>query len=100
MVCRDSSTQKARNISPLLLDTPEENALNAIGEAYRARRQSLALRSLTRVPPTVEEVEKLHSLHLHYGHGGSAVLQPGEERVWMGDTKVEVSQIMFPQDRK
>jgi acyl-coenzyme A thioesterase 9 len=102
MVCRDAFTHRARDVPALVLESEEEKALHAIGEAHRAKRQSLALRALTRVPPTSAEAETLHRLHLRYGSDNvnETVLQAGEERVWMGDTKVEVSQIMFPQDRK
>jgi acyl-coenzyme A thioesterase 9 len=102
MVCRDAFTHKARDINPLQIETAEDKALNTIGESHRTKRQSLALRSLSRVPPTQAEAEVLHKLHLEYGKVrlDETMLQHGEERVWMGDTKLEVSQVMFPQDRK
>jgi acyl-coenzyme A thioesterase 9 len=102
MVCRDAFTHKARAVNPLVLESAEEHALNAIGEAHRAKRQSLALRSLSRVPPTSAEAAKLHQLNLMYGaeRTSETLLQTGEERVWMGDTKLEISAVMFPQQRK
>jgi acyl-coenzyme A thioesterase 9 len=99
MVCRDAHTHKARAVNPLVLNSDAERALHAIGQEYRNRRQSSALRSLSRVPPTNAEVATLHQLQLEYG-ADHVILQAGEERVWMGDTKLEISQIMFPQQRK
>lgn len=69
--------------------------------AHKNRRQSLAARSLTRVPPTSVEAETLHNFYLNYGQeSGNNLLQAGEERVWMGDTTLEVCQLMLPQQRK
>ncbi|EIN05854.1 Thioesterase/thiol ester dehydrase-isomerase [Punctularia strigosozonata HHB-11173 SS5] len=98
MVCRDARTHKARAIPGLKLETPEDEALHAIGEAHKSRRQSLAQRSLERVPPTSEEAADLHAFYLKYGNGD---FHPGngEERVWMGDTTIEKCLLMFPQER-
>lgn len=60
------------------------------------RRQSLALRSLSRVPPSSTEAEALHSFYLKYGQD----TQDSDKRVWMGDTKLEKCMLMFPQERK
>lgn len=32
MVCRDASTKKARQVNPLMYNTPEEKALYDLGE--------------------------------------------------------------------
>lgn len=32
MVCRDAFTQRAREVNPLIVSTPEEKALHAMGE--------------------------------------------------------------------
>jgi acyl-coenzyme A thioesterase 9 len=75
--------------------------IHALFIAHKSRRQSLALRSLTRVPPSSREAEALHNFYLAYGQeGGEDMLQAGEERVWMGDTRQEVCQLMLPQQRK
>lgn len=62
------------------------------------RRQSLALRSLSRVPPSSSEAEELHSFYLKYGREEQP--DDGAERVWMGDTITEKTMLMFPQERK
>lgn len=61
------------------------------------RRQLHALRSLSRVPPSLSEAEDLHSFHLKYGR---ETPDDGTERVWMGDTTSEKTMLMFPQERK
>jgi hypothetical protein len=63
------------------------------------RRQELALRSLSRVPPSSVEAADLHSFYLRYGQEETQV-QDGSERVWMGDTITEKTLLMFPQERK
>lgn len=63
----------------------------------------MALRSLSRVPPTSEEAQSLHSFYLKYGQDSvqSSENAPSErERVWIGDTKLEKTMLMFPQERK
>ncbi|KDQ54503.1 hypothetical protein JAAARDRAFT_38173 [Jaapia argillacea MUCL 33604] len=97
MVCRDSKTHKARAVNPLTISTDEEEALYAVGEAHKERRHSMAVRSLSRVPPTSEEAEVLHSFFLKYGQDETHV--DGDERVWMGDTRLERCMLMFPQER-
>lgn len=53
------------------------------------------------MPPTSSEAETLHAFYLDYGREtGNTILQEGEERVWMGDTALEVCQLMLPQQRK
>ena len=70
---------------------------------HKNRRQSSAVRSLSRVPPTSSESQDLHSLYLKYGkdlQGGSIPHSPDVEKVWMGDTRLEKTLVMFPQERK
>ena len=70
-------------------------------EVYRQRRQTVANRSLDRVPPTSTEAEDLHSLYLAHGQEEmSASLADNVERVWLGDTRLEKTMIRFPQERK
>ncbi|KAK2462511.1 hypothetical protein APHAL10511_005481 [Amanita phalloides] len=96
MVCRDANTYRAYKVNPLIVSTPEERALYSIGELLKEKRHSLALRSLSRVPPISEEAAELHNFFLTYGH---AETFPDEERVWMGDTRIEKTMLMFPQER-
>ncbi|KZT24926.1 Thioesterase/thiol ester dehydrase-isomerase [Neolentinus lepideus HHB14362 ss-1] len=98
MVCRDAYTHKAHGVHPLVVSTPEERALHAMGEAHKTRRQSMASRSLDRVPPSSAEAQVLHDFYLKYGRDDQQ-LEEREERVWMGDTKLEKCMLMFPQER-
>lgn len=67
----------------------------------KRKRQSLARRSLSLVPPSSNEAEALHSFYLKYGQNEGEDVQNGDiERVWMGDTRVEKCMLMFPQERK
>ncbi|TFK40688.1 Thioesterase/thiol ester dehydrase-isomerase [Crucibulum laeve] len=100
MVCRDANTHRARAVNPLIISTPEEKSLYSLGEHMKERRKSLALRSLSRVPPSSAEAQELHSFYLQYGqnengNGSDASV----ERVWMGDTHLEKCMLMFPQER-
>jgi acyl-coenzyme A thioesterase 9 len=102
MVCRDARTHGAAPVNPLVTATPEERALAALGTAHAGRRRSRALRELSRTPPTSAEAGALHAFQLAYGAPAEqdTLLQPGEARVWMGDTRLEVCQLMMPQERK
>ncbi|CAK5270984.1 unnamed protein product [Mycena citricolor] len=97
MVCRDAVTHKARTINPLIISTPDEEALHTRGEEIKNGRRSQALKSLARVPPSSDEAELLHAFMLKYGQDLS---QGSHERVWMGDTKLDRCMLMFPQERK
>ncbi|KAI0656279.1 Thioesterase/thiol ester dehydrase-isomerase [Cubamyces menziesii] len=101
MVCRDARTHGAAPVNPLSLETPEDHILFTIGEVHKQKRQSRAVRSLNRVPPTSSEAEALHSLYLKYGQAEKGDPSPSSdrERVWMGDTRLEKTLIMFPQER-
>ncbi|KAI0668880.1 Thioesterase/thiol ester dehydrase-isomerase [Trametes maxima] len=101
MVCRDARTHGAAPVNPLSLDLPEDHVLYNIGEVHKNKRQSRAVRSLNRVPPTSSEAESLHSLYLQYGldENGGLSAHPERERVWMGDTRLEKTLVMFPQER-
>nr|GAT59085.1 predicted protein [Mycena chlorophos] len=96
MVCRDAVTNKARTVLPLIISTPEEQALFSFGEDIKQRRQTQALRALSRVPPSSEEAEVLHTYYLQQGE---ASRDTSGDRVWMSDTKLEKTMLMFPQER-
>jgi acyl-coenzyme A thioesterase 9 len=119
MVCRDAQTKLAHPVSPLILSTPEEQGLAEVGRGvsllasklmtltsitgFKMTRQLQAEKSLTRVPPTAEEAEELHSLFLKYGQQDDAYIPSvvqEDERVWMSDTRLEKCTLMFPQERK
>lgn len=70
-------------------------------KVHRQRRQTVANRSLDRVPPTSTEAEDLHSLYLTHGQEDKIAKLAGDvERVWLGDTRLEKTMVMFPQERK
>ncbi|EIM85904.1 Thioesterase/thiol ester dehydrase-isomerase [Stereum hirsutum FP-91666 SS1] len=95
MVCRDAFTHRAHPVNPLKVSTPEEQSLHHIGDMHKRRRQSQAKRSLSKVPPSSIEAEALHKFILEHGNEDHF----NRERVWMGDTKLERTTIMFPQER-
>ncbi|KAF8622797.1 hypothetical protein AX15_006727 [Amanita polypyramis BW_CC] len=99
MVCRDAKTNLAHEVNPLVVSTPEEGALYAVGKHTKEKRRFNALRSLSRVPPTSEEAEELHTFFLTYGQDKPTNESILNERVWMGDTRVEKTMLMFPQER-
>ncbi|KAF7421031.1 hypothetical protein PC9H_011551 [Pleurotus ostreatus] len=102
MVCRDAYTHSARDVNPLITSTAAEKQLFALGDKIKHRRQSQALRSLSRVPPSSEEAQVLHEFWLKFGKEETwkkSVAVDGKERVWMGETMVEKTMLMFPQER-
>ncbi|KAI0751650.1 Thioesterase/thiol ester dehydrase-isomerase [Daedaleopsis nitida] len=99
MVARDARTHRSTPVNPLILDTPEDFRLFDLGEAHKNKRLAHANRSLSRMPPTSEEAEALHSLHLKYGQEESLHASPDMDPVWMGDTRLEQTLVMFPQER-
>ncbi|RPD60785.1 Thioesterase/thiol ester dehydrase-isomerase [Lentinus tigrinus ALCF2SS1-6] len=98
MVCRDARTHRSTPVNPLILETPEDHTLFHLGEVHRNRRVEHAGRSLNRVPPSSSEAEALHWLYLKYGDEQRASTA-NIERVFMGDTRLEKTMIMFPQER-
>ncbi|KZT61476.1 Thioesterase/thiol ester dehydrase-isomerase [Calocera cornea HHB12733] len=122
MVCRDAATHKAREVNPLILGTPEEEALYALGKSHAESRKVTQASSLSRVPPSQMEAQAVHDMFLsRHPQGGeeflSSTFVPARgqrahvpsagkdefgneiEWVWMEDTVVESCQVMFPQDR-
>ncbi|KAI0261927.1 Thioesterase/thiol ester dehydrase-isomerase [Gloeopeniophorella convolvens] len=94
MVCRDAFTHRAYAVNPLDAGTPEEAALRAIGQAHRRRRQTRAQRSLALVPPSSAEARVLHAFSLAHAN------EPLDRAsVWMGETRLERTMLMFPQER-
>lgn len=99
MVCRNATTHRASKVNPLIISTPEERALYSLGEHMKKNRQSNALRSLSRVPPSSSEAADLHSFYLEHGQEEDGTDVENKERVWMGDTTIEKCMLMFPQER-
>ncbi|KAG6845152.1 hypothetical protein H0H87_012948 [Tephrocybe sp. NHM501043] len=101
MVCRDAYSHKARQVNPLTISTAEEQSLYTMGEHMKKRRQSGALRSLSRVPPTSVEAAALHDFYLQHGqyHMRDEDEPAVGDKIWMGDTRLEKCMLMFPQER-
>ncbi|KAI6146038.1 thioesterase thiol ester dehydrase-isomerase [Pisolithus tinctorius] len=97
MVCRNARTHKAHPVIPLIIRTPAEEALYKIGESSKDRRKYAALQALSRVPPSSAEAAELHTTYLKCGQEDDSLVQ--SERVWMGDTLLEKTMLMFPQER-
>ncbi|KAF8598813.1 Thioesterase/thiol ester dehydrase-isomerase, partial [Ceratobasidium sp. AG-I] len=109
MVARDAVTHKARAVNPLVLSTPEEQALFSFGEKHKDRKKLKSMASLHRAPPSQGEAKLLHENFLKY----SATEKPtckftnprtkspetDIEAVWMEDTRLEKTLMMFPQKR-
>ncbi|THH16286.1 hypothetical protein EW146_g4324 [Bondarzewia mesenterica] len=79
MVCRDAFTLRAHPVNPLKVTAPEELALHGMGEIHK---KTTAVERFAFIIPE---------------DGGS--IASDAERVWMGDTKVERTMLMFPQER-
>ncbi|KAB5591265.1 Acyl-coenzyme A thioesterase 9 [Ceratobasidium theobromae] len=102
MVARDAITHKARAVNPLILSTPEEQALFKFGESHKARKMLKSMTSLYRVPPSQEEAKLLHETCLKYSAkfaNPNARIEGDSEPVWMEDTQLEKTLMMFPQQR-
>ncbi|KJA15154.1 hypothetical protein HYPSUDRAFT_149535 [Hypholoma sublateritium FD-334 SS-4] len=97
MVCRDAITNGSRKVCPLVINTAEERSLYNLGEHMKERRKTVALKSLSKVPPSSKEAADLHSFYLKHGEGEDAVA--GADHVFMADTVVEKCMLMFPQER-
>ncbi|EKM52603.1 uncharacterized protein PHACADRAFT_261141 [Phanerochaete carnosa HHB-10118-sp] len=101
MVCRDSKTHKARQVNPLVLETQEDQELWHIGEACKNRRKATANQSLAKVPPSSIEAEAMHQLYLQSTAQSESVdlCMASESRVPMGNTRLEKTLTMYPQER-
>ncbi|KAI0085600.1 Thioesterase/thiol ester dehydrase-isomerase [Irpex rosettiformis] len=104
MVCRDSKTHKAHPVNPLVVETEEDRMLDKLGEVHKNRRTQYAVQSLARVPPSSEEAAALHALYLQSTHSTNESTslsgkKGGIERVAIGDTRVEKTLMMYPQER-
>lgn len=96
MVCRDSHTYKAHPVPPLIVETPEEQALWDIGQAHKEERGRLSKLTLDKQAPSGEESRDLHSFML--ATRGRSELD-GKKLIKMKDTEMSSVQIMFPQER-
>ncbi|KAL1745480.1 HotDog domain-containing protein [Schizophyllum fasciatum] len=97
MVCLSAETNRATRVNPLVRATAEEERLHAMGEDIKNRRRTIASQSLDRVPPTKAEADALHQLYLK--HGDPEYEPRMHDCVWMSDSRLEKTQLMFPQVR-
>ncbi|KAI1318372.1 hypothetical protein EDD11_006710 [Mortierella claussenii] len=101
MVARDTTTGKAAQVNPMLLQNDAEKKLFQMGEDHKARKRLAAEQALTKRPPTEEERFLIHDLYLEYSKYDDPQLkaQRPDDVEWMADTKMSAIQIMQPQDR-
>ncbi|KAJ9121030.1 hypothetical protein QFC24_005011 [Naganishia onofrii] len=64
MVCRDAITHRAKKCPQLVLNTPEEKAMFAIGEDHKNRKKISSMIALDKVPPSQPEINMLHDMML------------------------------------
>ncbi|KAJ3101395.1 Acyl-coenzyme A thioesterase 9, mitochondrial [Phlyctochytrium planicorne] len=101
MVARDSETTKAAPVNPLKLESEEERRLFRLGAEQKARKQVASKTSLTKIPPTNEEMLLVHDLYLEtkkYFDKSSHVAKP-DNSIWMKDTIQSTLVMCMPQDR-
>lgn len=97
MVCLDAFTNRPKAVNPLVALTDDEKTLYKMGEAFKNRRQARGKQSLENSPPTSEEAARLHELYLKYATDKPC--SDGIEPVPMGDTLLENTMQMYPQQR-
>ncbi|KAI9201924.1 HotDog domain-containing protein [Polychytrium aggregatum] len=101
MVARDAETGKSAKVNQLKLETDEERRLFRLGAEQRARKQVANQTSLSKQPPSIEEMFLIHELYLEY----STYLDPEyntpkpNDVIWMKDTIQESLVMCMPQDR-
>ena len=100
IVCRDAETHRAKNCPHLVLNTPEEKAMFAIGEDHKNRKKIASKIALDKIPPSQGEINMLHEMMLkvgerekeleHSGRSGVQALRTSlkEEIVCTRDTEV------------
>ncbi|KAJ1537697.1 hypothetical protein HK405_014413, partial [Cladochytrium tenue] len=88
MVARDPVNGKAAPVNQLRLDTDEERRLFRLATEQRARKQFAQTTSLTRRPPSAEEMVLVHDLYLEYNKylDPSYHMAQPDNVVWMKDT--------------
>ncbi|XP_013783614.1 acyl-coenzyme A thioesterase 9, mitochondrial-like isoform X1 [Limulus polyphemus] len=102
MVARHPDNQESAFVNPLILDSPQEEAIFRQGEANKTRRQKWSHQSLLRSAPSEQEREVLHNLFLETldpkAHTFKVrVLPPCS--LWMENAKLKNVIICHPQER-
>ncbi|CED82358.1 Acyl-CoA thioesterase [Phaffia rhodozyma] len=98
MVARDTRFHTARRINSLLIETPEEKELFQVGKEHKRRKQASSKTSLSKVPPTSEEMAILHQFILNH-QSIDAAKSEGKRIVKMEDTLTSADHLMHPQQR-
>ncbi|KAF8340512.1 Thioesterase/thiol ester dehydrase-isomerase [Cantharellus anzutake] len=98
MVCRDAVTHKAQKLNPLILETETERELFHIGKVGKERKKKISLLSLSRSPPCEDESSLIHSLFVVHQPFTDSKGRPLETTP-MGNTMLESTALMHPQDR-
>lgn len=99
MVARDALTGKARKVPPLLVETPEEQALWDFGQEHKDHRVAMSKRTLDKAAPDARESAELHDFMREVNITKPDEKLHGEIMVPMAKTVNESVQLMFPQER-
>lgn len=101
MVSLDPSTKKPIAISPIKVETEEEQQLFALGQKNSADKKALAKKTLRKQAPNDEESDLIHAMwlkQLEYHDPNISTRKP-DNIVYMDKTRQQSSQIMQPQYR-
>jgi hypothetical protein len=108
MVCRDAITHCAKKCPQLVLNTPEEKAMFAIGEDHKNRKKISSMIALDKVPPSQPEINMLHDMMLKVAEREKQVEDSGkighrphhatikEEIVYTSETEVTDFRFFLP----
>ncbi|RPA97889.1 Thioesterase/thiol ester dehydrase-isomerase [Choiromyces venosus 120613-1] len=101
MVALNPATKKPTQVSPLIIETPEEKNIFRRGEAHKTAKKALAKASLTTQTPTPEESLLVHTTYLtnlQYTDPENPLPKP-ETTIYMSKTSISSTAIMQPQYR-
>ncbi|KAI9055893.1 hypothetical protein LZ554_000831 [Drepanopeziza brunnea f. sp. 'monogermtubi'] len=101
MVSLDPVTKKPVAISPLITNTPEEEAIFAQGETNYARKKTASALALKKQTPNDEESDLIHKIYLaqqDYHNPNTPTRKPASA-LYMKNTTIQSVQIMQPQYR-
>ncbi|KAJ3217906.1 Acyl-coenzyme A thioesterase 9, mitochondrial [Dinochytrium kinnereticum] len=101
MVARDNETNKAAKVNQLKLESEEERRLFRLGAEQKARKKVASQTSLTKIPPSTEEMLLVHDLYLEtkkYLDPSARTPKP-DNAIWMEDTIQRSLVMCMPQDR-
>ncbi|KAF1849801.1 Thioesterase/thiol ester dehydrase-isomerase [Cucurbitaria berberidis CBS 394.84] len=101
MVSLDPATKKPVNVNPLIVETPEEKRLYALGERNSKIRKERRDTSLLKHTPNDLESDLIHAFwqkQLQYHDPYDGLRQP-ENVVFMDATRLQTATIMQPQFR-